>query len=147
MPTQQRAFVCQGYPEIKPRDISEKALPGHPSPSSKQEEIYALLAPAAEPACLGVGGALGSCWHQLWLVGRCCLAGIVHPYRLSLSLCSCSEDLHLTFPLLEHFSPVGRCSGNFKRNPQSGELRGAGGGKQAMPSALTCLRQGLMPPQ
>lgn len=42
MPTQQRAVTCQGYPEIKPRDISEKALPGCPSPSHKQGEIYAL---------------------------------------------------------------------------------------------------------
>lgn len=122
MPTQHRAFICQGYPEIKPRDISEKALPGHPSPSSKQEEIYALLAPAAEPGCLGVGGALGSCWHQLGLVGRCCLAGIAHPCVALPFLFT--PLLRICIPLLKHFSPGGIPTRNFKRNPRSGELEG-----------------------
>lgn len=80
MPTQQCAVTCQGYPEIKPRDISEKAVPGRLSPTHKQGEIYALPRSCGGDRLSGCqslfGLVLASAWS--WWEGALCPASCAH---------------------------------------------------------------------
>lgn len=67
MPAQQRAVTSQGYPEIKPRDISKEALPGCPFPLLQTK---GNLCPAVFPA--GCGPVLAPA--RGWWEGALCPA-------------------------------------------------------------------------
>jgi len=97
MPAQQWAVTCQGYPEIKPRDISEKALPGHPPPSHKQGEIYALLRPCSRDRLSGCQSLLGLVLASAdgWWEGAVCPASctrIAIPFAFPPLLRTCVSE-------------------------------------------------------